>query len=48
MNPYKQIAREHLSTEDLEELLAERKKPQLHKMSREEIEIERIIRKYGK
>ena len=48
MNPYKEIARRHLTIEDLEELLAEKKRPALKKMSREDIEVERIIEKYGK
>lgn len=36
MNPYKQIAREHLSKEDLEELLAEMDKPAPTPMTAEE------------
>lgn len=36
MNPYLQIAREHLTTEELEMLLAERKKPAPKKMTPEQ------------
>lgn len=48
MNPYLQIAREHLTTEELEMLLAERKKPVPKKMTAEEefdLEIEEALKK---
>ena len=48
MNPYKEIARRHLTIEDLTDLLAEKQSFEPKKMSREDIEIERIIQKYGK
>ena len=42
MNPYKQIAREHLTREDLEELLAEMEGPAPDPTDREE----QLIKKY--
>ena len=42
MNPYKEIARRHLTTEELEELLAERKKPAPKKMSEYDLEYNRL------
>ena len=45
MNPYIEIARRHLTTEDLEMLLAERKKPEPKKMT-EEQERRNYYRKY--
>ena len=42
MNPYKQLAREHLSKEDLEDLLAEREGPAPEPITTEE----QLIQKY--
>lgn len=36
MNPYLQIAREHLTTQELEMLLAERKRPEPKRMTKDE------------
>lgn len=48
MNPYLQIAREHLTTQELEMLLAERKRPEPKRMTKEqefELELERRLQK---
>lgn len=36
MNPYLQIAREHLTTQELEMLLAERKRPEPKRMTKDQ------------
>lgn len=36
MNPYLEIARRHLTTQELEMLLAERKQPEPNKMTKEQ------------
>ena len=48
MNPYLQIARDHLTTQELEMLLAERNKPAPKIMTKEqefELEVERRLKK---
>lgn len=47
MNPYLQIARDHLTTQELEMLLAERKRPTPKRMTKEqefELELERRLK----